>query len=536
VSATSLIHDVWVRGPLVYWQRRFRRDGRKNLLMYLLGLIAGVEFFESAMFVFGATYIMGGVDAEPQEFVHVQATYAIGAMIGLLLQQRLVHRFGYRNYLFGSIVLFALGMLGCANSASIGQMSAARLVLGMGGGVFFASGRMLLPLMFAPAQRGLALKRFLWIVFGTSALAPAYAAWIIERWGWAWTFYGALPGTFLIGMGVLLLLPKGAGRQHGARLAGEAPLSHLILPLLWFLLAVGCLEIAFSQARLDMLANPSRLALLGTLGVALLVGFLWRQWHHPMPFLQLSMLHNPVFLVGLGFYFVYYFINGFVSYVFPIYAERGLAFPLVATGWLNSLMSFATFITVVIYIHFISKRMPNKRPVIVTAFALVAISTLMFAALSPEVGPLALLPALILKGMSAALLALPIGGLTFSQLGDARFAHGYQAKSLMRQMALTFATAMAAVLLQNRHFTLNETLATGVQRGQPGVEQWMQNTAALLSAQGHPPEQLQTGVLELLTKVIDQQAMFIACQNLYLLLAGLAGLSIVAVMAQRTLK
>ncbi|MDR3214438.1 MAG: MFS transporter [Azoarcus sp.] len=529
-------HDAWVRGPLLYWRWRLRRAGRKSLLMYLLGLVAAVEFFESAMFVFGATYIMGGVDAEPQEFVHVQATYAIGAMIGLLLQQRLVHRFGFRRYLFASILLFLLGMLGCANSNSIGQMAAARLVLGMGGGVFFATGRILLPVMFRPAERALAIKRFLFVVFGTSALAPAYAAWVIERWGWAWTFYGALPGTFLIGVGVLLLLPDNAGRQRGARLVGEAPLSQLVLPLLWFVLAAVCLETAFSQARLDILAHPMRLGLLCSAGLALLAGFLWRQWRHPLPLLHLKALHNPVFLMGLGFYFVYYFINAFIAYLFPIYAERGLGFPLVATGWLNSLMGVATLFMVVAYMLFISARMPKKRPVIATAFFLVVVSAFMLACLSPDVGMAALIPALLIKGASAALVALPVGGLTFSQLGDKHFAHGYQSKSLMRQVALTFATALAAVLLQNRHFALNEALAARIQSGRPGVEAWLHDASELLVMQGVPAEHVQSGVMELLAALVDKQAMFMACQNLYLLLALVAGVAVAAALAQRTLR
>jgi predicted MFS family arabinose efflux permease len=535
-GAVGALHDAWVRGPLLYWRRRLRHAGRKKLLMYLLGLVAGVEFFEAAMFVFGATYIMGGVDAEPQEFVHAQATYAVGAMIGLLLQQRLVHRFGFRRYLFGSILVFLAGMFGCANSASIAQMSAARLVLGLGGGVFFATGRILIPALFAPAERGLAIKRFLYVVFGTSALAPAYAAYVIERWGWEWTFYGALPGSFLIGLGVLLLLPDNVGKKRGAKLAGEEPLAHLVLPLVWFVLAVAFLEIAFSQARLDMLAHPLRLALFAAAGLALLAGFLYRQWRHPSPLLELRLLHDPVFIVGLGFYFLYYFIKGYFSYVFPIFAERGLGFPLVATGWLNSLISFTTFVAVLIYLHFLAKRTPQKRPVIVCAFALSLASAAMFAFLSPEVGIVALLPALFVKGASTALLALPIGGLTFSKLGDARFAQGYQSKSIMRQVALTFASALAAMLLHNRHLALDQTISAQLQPGQPGIAQWLHDTAAMLAAQGFSAERVHAGTLELLAALVDKQAMFIACQNLYLLLALVAGVGMLAMLFQRTLK
>ncbi|HEY0202321.1 MAG TPA: MFS transporter, partial [Burkholderiaceae bacterium] len=344
-----------------------RHTERKNLLMNLLGLLTAVEFFENVMFIFGAAHIMGGVDAAPEEFVHAQAAYAVGSLMAMVLQQRLARRFGYRRYLACAMLLFVLGLLGCARSANISQMVVARLVQGAGGGAFFTSSRVLVTLLFAPADRPRALKRFMLLIFGGSALAPVCAAWLIESWGWAWVFYGVLPAALLAGAGVLLL-PDGAGRMARAQ-----PLHMAAMPLAWFALAVVCLQVAVSQARLDVLAHPARLVLVGAAGVLLLAGFLWWQWRHPEPLLHLRMLHNPVYLMGLGLYFVHYFLSNFSAYLFPIYAERGLGLPLAATGWLNSLAALASLCVAWTYIRFFARRLVHKRPVMLVGLSCMAL-------------------------------------------------------------------------------------------------------------------------------------------------------------------
>ncbi|MDR0458456.1 MAG: MFS transporter, partial [Burkholderiaceae bacterium] len=167
----------------------FMRAQHKNLLIFLLGLLVGLEFFENGMFIFGANYIMGGVDAAPEEFVRAQASYAVGSLITIVLQQRLTMRFGYKRFLLATIVLFMGGLWGCAKSNSIDQMVLARLVLGAGGGAFFTSSRILITLMFPLSERFRASLWYAVCLIGASAVAPAFAAWVIETWDWSMVFY-----------------------------------------------------------------------------------------------------------------------------------------------------------------------------------------------------------------------------------------------------------------------------------------------------------------------------------------------------------
>jgi MFS family permease len=508
---------------------------RKNMLMLLLGLVVSLEFFENVMFVFGASYIMGGIDAAPGEFVRAQAAYAVGNLVAVVLQQRLTQRFGYRRYLLASITLFMSGLWGCAMSGNINQMIVARVVQGVGGGAFFTSCRVLIVGLFTLADRPRAARWFMLSLFGASAAGPAFAAWVIGNWGWTMVFYSVMPATVVGWMGVWLLIPGGVGRIPGMTITGSMPARHTIGPLVWFILAVGCLQLAISEARLDVLAHPLRLTLLTATGALLLTGFLARQWRHPMPLLSLRLLDNPAYWVGILLYALHYGLANFGAYLFPIFAQQGLGIPLRETGWLNSFSAAFTLCAAFVYSRFLSSRLKYKRPVMLLGVACLSLASLWFASMPADVAAGQLIPGLLAKGMFGALLVLPVAGLTFRDLGDHHFAHGYQGKNLMRQIAASASSALAAVMLQNQSYALQEKLAARLDPARTDVAQWTDRMGGWFAAQGYAPGQAHTAALATLQRLVDNQAMLLACQDLYRWLAVAALGAAGVIVAQKKL-
>ncbi|QHI97012.1 MFS transporter [Xylophilus rhododendri] len=470
----------------------WHRD-KQRLLMLLLGLLVGLEFLENGMFVFAASYIVGGVHAAPREFAQAQAAYAIGSMVMIVLQQWLSRHFGYRRYLTVSLAIFLAGALASAASQDILQLSAARLVQGFGGGALFTSSRVLIPMLFGAKERGLAVKHYMLILFGMSACAPLMAAGFVEGWGWRWIFLAILPLGALAMAGCWRLLPDGAGR-------GGEPVRWAVTPLLMVAVALTLLQLGLSLAPYDVFARPAPLAAMAVAGAALLLAFLWQQWRHHEPLLRLRELRNPVYGMGLLLYFLHYLLSNASNYLFPIFAEHGLGFPLAAVGWMASFSALVSLAVAYGYIKLAAK-MPNKKPMMTAGAAALAVAALMFALLPSDASAWALLPGLIAKGMFGVMLVLPVAGLTFRSLSDEAFAHGYQSKNLMRQLAGSFSGAMAAIALENRQ----------IAHGAPAAMDGALSVAA-------------------------QQTLLHSCQQLYGVLALLALAAAAVVLLQRQLK
>ncbi|MFT4173657.1 MAG: MFS transporter [Rhodocyclaceae bacterium] len=501
-------------------------SSKKHLLMALLALMTGVEFLENLMYVFSATHIMGGIGASPREFALTQAAYAIGSMTMIVKQQWLAARYGYRRYLTVALAIFSAGTLACAHSESLSMLVASRFVQGVGGGALFTSSRILVNLLFAARERGQAIRYFMIGVFGASALAPALAGELMEHGTWQMVFYGVLPFSLLAMLGAATLLPAAEPRDDEA--AWE------IAPLLLFAGAIVVLQVSISELSYDIFAYPAQLFGLGLLGFGLLFAFLWHQWHHPTPLLRLRMLHDPTYLTGLALYFLYYTLTNFAGYLFPVFAEQALGVPLRVAGWLNSFAGAVSLGAILVYLK-LAARFPRKRPLMVCGALTMVCTALWYSTLPPDATLMHLALGLIPKGLFGVLLVIPIAGLTFRGLGDDGFPHGYQSKNLVRQLAVSSSSAVAAVLLHNRQFAVHSQLLSHVQADNPSLALWMSDAQRALMAQGLDAGAAMHGAMAQLALLADRQSLLIACGDMYRLLAALALATAIVVWVQRKL-
>jgi len=525
-SPASSLRPLWRLRLGMRWLRLLSRRQRQTLLMALLALATAVEFFENIMFVFASSHIIGGIDADPRSFALVQAGYAIGSMLMILKQQWLAQRFGYRYYLTASLLLFMAGTLGAATSHSLGQMVVARFVQGVGGGALFTSCRVLVNVLFAPADRPRAARIFMTGIFLATAIAPAFAAELIDRGVWQDVFYGVLPFAALAALGTWMLLPDADPRA--------APGGPALGPLLLFGAGVVVLQAAMTEARFDIFSHPVRVAITCAAALALLGLFLWQQWHHDEPVLRLRALQHPAYLSGLLVYFVYYTINNLSGYVFPIFAEQALRFPLATTGWLNSFAGAISLAGIVVYTRY-GGLLPHKKPLIVSGLVLMAGAMWWFSTMPPDASMGTLAWGLIAKGLFGVAVIIPVAGLTFRSLAEDDFAHGYRSKNLVRQIASSFSSALGAVLLQNRQFAVHNSLLGAMGQRPAETEGWMRSMEAAMSARGFDAAQAHQGALAQLAAIVEQQARLIACEDLYRLIAGLAVVTAIAILAQRHL-
>lgn len=505
-----------------------RHADRKRLLMLLLGLLVGLDFLENGMFVFAASHIAGGVDAGPREFAQVQAIYAVASMLTIAMQQWLSRHFGYRRYLAGALALFIAGALAAAQAGSIAGLTLARAVQGLGAGALFTSSRILVQMLFAPADRPDATKRFMVGAFGAGALAPILAAAMVDGWGWQWVFLAILPLAGLALAGVLTLLPDGVGR-------GGEPVRWAAGPLLFFAAAIGCVQWALSEARYEVFAHPARLTLAVLGGAALAGAFLLHQWRHDEPLLRLRELRHSAFVTGLGLYFLYYFLTNFSGYLFPIFAERSLGLPLATTGWLNSFAGAVSVGMAWLYIRF-GARMTKKKPLVVGGALGLALTAWLFAVLPPDAPAAALWVGVAVKGLFGVLMILPVAALTWRALDADHFAKGYQTKNVLRQMMVSLASAVGAVALQNGRVAQYGELASRINPGNPAATQWLDTAQRHFEQLGLTAAQAHQAAMAQLASLVSTQAVFAASQQLYRWVAVIAVAAAVVVAVQKRLR
>ncbi|MPN24913.1 hypothetical protein SDC9_172318 [bioreactor metagenome] len=133
-------------------------------------------------------------------------------------------------------------------------------------------------------------------------------------------------------------------------------------------------------------------------------------------------------------------------------------------------------------------------------------------------------------------MVLPVATLTFRALDARHFAKGYQSKNIMRQMMASLASAVAAVALQDSRFVQHTHLVERVTPSNTAALSWLDTMQAHFEHLGYTATQAHGAALAELSALVDQQALFMACQSLYQWLAAAAAVAAVVVMAQRHLR
>jgi len=421
-----------------HWQDRHLRH--KALLSLLLPWLAASEFIENSSFLFSAGHVAQGLQMGAAGLACVLAAFATGSMVMVALQQLWVRHIGYRRYLLLSLALFQLGALASLWAGDIRVLMISRALQGLGAGALFTSGRILVALLFAPADRAPALRRFIRWLFGLSALGPALAAGVIHVWGWRAVFAVPLPLSLLCSLVVWAALPEGVGRQ------AQPPWGQRIGAVLALAVAIALLQWSLAEARFPQQISPHHLLWPLALALMLLLGWWWHQRDHQAPLLHWRGLRHPGYLAGLGLYGLYYLIANANGLVLPVFAERVMGLPISVVGLLGSAGALVSWLSAQAYLRW-GARSTRKPSLMAAAAALMALACLSLAGLQPNAGmPLlpVLLAAVATKGVFGSLFVLPLAGLTFRDLGDAHFGPGYQLKNLLRHLMIPVGMALAA--------------------------------------------------------------------------------------------
>jgi hypothetical protein len=158
----------------------------------------------------------------------------------------------------------------------------------------------------------------------------------------------------------------------------------------------------------------------------------------------------------------------------------------------------------------------------VTGFGIAALAAWLFARMSPEVGRLQLVGPLLLRGLMMLFVVLPVASVTFRAFAAEDFAHGYRLKNLVRQLAISFATATVIALQQHRVALHGTRLAESASASNPTFVQSLDMLTRGFTAGGHAIGEAHAMALGALSRVLEQQATFMASLDGFQVMAVIA--------------
>ncbi|MES2172141.1 MAG: MFS transporter, partial [Actinomycetota bacterium] len=148
--------------------------------------------------------IRTGIKADEATLAWIISGYALAFGLALIPAGRIGDRFGHKWVFFTGLALFTVASLAAGLSQNSGELIVARVVQGLGGGIFFPPVTAFIQLLFPPMKRGAAFGIMGAVIGISSALGPVVGGLIIQALGdangWRYIFFVNIP----IGIGALI--------------------------------------------------------------------------------------------------------------------------------------------------------------------------------------------------------------------------------------------------------------------------------------------------------------------------------------------
>ncbi|GAB4061947.1 MFS transporter [Uliginosibacterium sediminicola] len=402
-------------------------------LGYVLGLVTAVDFWSSLSVLLAAEDIQAGLRATPAQFLWLLTIYAGAGIATLPLIERASRRWHYRNLMACGIALYLLGAVLAAMSSTLWLMIPARLVQGIGGGGLFTMSRVYLQLVTPQAERPPRLRAYIIGLLGGVAPLPWLTAVLVQAYGWRASFL--LQATFAC-LVLLLVLWRLRAERHTPRSLGSLdwPMS--------LSFALGMMLLLHGLEGLEVSRFDARQLFVISLALACLGFAAWRSHRHPDPLLRLSVLGGRRYLVGLGFYGLYYLVNGATSYLYPRLFDQALGLGLATTGALQSFSAAVTVLCLPLSFRFASK-LGDRRRLIALGFSCAGAGLLWLCfAVGHQASWQSLLGPMALKALFPILGVIQIAGLTYTEVPHEDFSHAYALKNIVRLISSSFSAGL----------------------------------------------------------------------------------------------
>ncbi len=357
--------------------------------------------------------------------------YALSLAAFLLTAGAIGDRVGRRVVFATGIVVFTLGSLLCGMAGDPTVLAVARAVQGVGGAIMFATALALLSTAYHGPERGTAFGVFGAVTGIAVALGPVLGGAITSGLSWRWIFFVNLP----IGI-VALIVTLRAVRES------RDPQPRRLDWIGFTTFSAGLALMVYGLIHANE-AGWGSAEVLGAFAasVILLLGFAIAETLQREPMFDFALLRVPTFIGGLVAAFgISASLFSLLTYL-VLYVQSLLGYSAVEAGVRFLPLTGAIFVCAAIAGR-LSAQVPT-RLMIGPGFILIGIGLLLMHGLDPGSDWTALLPGMIVAGVGAGFINVPLASTAVAVVEPARAGMASGINTTFRQVGI--ATGVAAL-------------------------------------------------------------------------------------------
>lgn len=496
---------------------------RRYRWLILLGLITAaiMEVLDTTIVNVALPQMAGNLGATQEEIGWVATGYILSNVVFLPMTAFFTARFGRRNYLGFSIVLFIVSSFFCGTSGSLMQLVFWRILQGAGGAALLSTAQATLRQIFPREEQAMVQSVFMLGVIVAPTLGPTLGGWITDNYTWGWCFFINVP------IGIIAFFLVTSFLQDPPDLAkkkGTVDWPGIIL----LTVGVGSLQYVLEEGNAKDWFSSVMILRLTILSVASLATMLWWELspRNEHPVVDFRVLHNRTLAAS-----IFLFISlGFGLYggvfLFPMFAQGILKFTPTETGLAMLPGGLATGFSALVCGRLLNGKKPlvDARVLIAIGVALFAVSMWKMGHLTTAAGEGDVRAALLVRGFGLGLLFVPINNVAYASLEPSEAQQAAGLINLSRQLGGSFGIAVLANYVARHAEYHRADLVANVVSGSVATDVRIQQLTAGFVARGMALVDAKRAALTALNGQVMQQASMLSFNDawLFILLAFVA--------------
>jgi DHA2 family multidrug resistance protein-like MFS transporter len=213
--------------------------------------------------------ISNDLHASTSDLQWVSDAYSLVLAAAMMPAGLLGDRFGRKKVLLTALVLFGVSSAACAYAGSVGELIAARAVLGIGAAAIFPLSLSVIPVLFAPEERQKAIALMASATFISFPIGPIVGGYLLDNFWWGSVFLINVPVVALALIAVAFLLPESRSERRP---------SLDVLGVILSSAGLAGLTYGFIRAGQSSWTNPGALATIAAGIVVLALLAVWERW------------------------------------------------------------------------------------------------------------------------------------------------------------------------------------------------------------------------------------------------------------------
>ena len=409
-------------------------------IMILLSVVLGSTLYATTLLVASTLLpqMQGSFAATSDEIAWTTTYNILATAIATPMTGFLVARFGRRRVMVFCVGGFTLATWLCGQAESLEAVVLWRIVQGAIGAPVVPLANATVLDAFPRRHAGLVSSIFGMTVVLGPVIGPAVGGILAEAYNWRWAFYMIVPAGALATIALRLSLPPD---QPGARVALD-----------WFgflslATAIACLQLVLSRGqRLDWFDSTEIILETALAGLAFYL-FLAHSLTAQRPFLNLRLLLDRNYALGLVLVFLYGMLNFTPIVLLPTLLQQHAGYPDSIIGQIVGYRGIGA--TLGFFSAMLIGRL-DPRIGLVLGFGLLALAGLWLMRFDLNVGTDALELNAMLQGLAVGVLWVPLTVMTFNTLDSRSLPEAMAVFHLLRNIGSSlFISLCVAEILQS---------------------------------------------------------------------------------------